>query len=143
MNALSPRLWIGDANDGRNVDEVRRNGIVTILNATSETDNLGDWKNDPGHFYRRLNQNDGAVIPDATLADAEAFLVSTPGPKLIHCGAGVSRAATFTIFYLMLAGLGWDDAEAVVKKYRPQINPHPLLKQSVLQYFERWPRGAV
>ena len=133
MNRIAERLFIGDANDGADADALRGSGITAVLNATNESDRLG------GRFaYLRLGQDDGAPIPPERLDRFARWMrerMETGETVLIHCGAGVSRAATFAITWLMLAGLSWDEAEALVLAARPQIAPNAALKLSVQGWF--------
>lgn len=136
MNKVLDRLWIGDANDGRNIEELKANGITAAFNATHETDG---WPEDFKAVtpYLRLNQDDGAFISADKLDSFKAFMDEMYDRKkhtvLIHCAAGVSRASTFTILTLMLYhGMTWDEGETLVKSVRPIISPHPELKRSVL-----------
>jgi histidinol-phosphate aminotransferase len=138
MERVTERLWIGSADDGRDVEALRAAGITAVLNATSTSDGWDQGTKDEIP-YLRLGQPDGQAIPDATLREALRFLVHALVVEhrtvLVHCGAGISRAATFCIFWLMLAGLGWEEAERLVRAARPQIEPNPALKASVLAYF--------
>jgi len=135
MNQVFSNLWIGDANDGRDANALRSHNIKIVVNETNETDSLG------GQFeYVRLNQQDGQPILKSTLL---LFLTSLCGMRmahpeggiLIHCGAGVSRASSFTIAWLMFCGMSWQAAEFAIRCVRPQIQPHPELKKSVLEFF--------
>ncbi|KAJ8004293.1 hypothetical protein DPEC_G00157630 [Dallia pectoralis] len=57
------------------------------------------------------------------------------GVVLVHCNAGVSRAASVVIGYLMhTEGLGFDDAFALVKKARPSICPNPGFTEQLRNY---------
>lgn len=136
MEQVLKRLWIGDAPDGREVPTLQAYGITAVFNATPETDNWPDWFKTQTP-YLRLNQNDGESIPLDRLDTFVDFFTGVyefeKRTVLVHCGAGVSRASAFTIFALMLFhNLEWDDAEALVRRARPQISPHSALKQSIL-----------
>ena len=146
MNRISERLFIGDANDGRDPEALVAAGIGSVLNATEVSDGWSQgtgWSQEAGDglTYIRLNQPDGQPIPHEILRQAERFLmhevVVLRRPLLIHCAAGISRASTFSIFWLMLAGFGWDEAEALVRAARPIIAPNAALKASVLAYLGR------
>lgn len=135
MDRVSDRLWIGDAADGRNGDEIARNGITAVLNATA----VSDAQAGQPVRYLRLNQDDGIAIPPGTLDLARDFLVRSVMAEgrtvLVHCAAGISRASTLCIFWLMLTGWSWDEAERLVRRARPKIEPNPALRHSVLAYF--------
>ncbi|KAK6034874.1 dual specificity phosphatase, catalytic domain protein [Cooperia oncophora] len=47
------------------------------------------------------------------------------GKVLVHCNAGISRAATFVISYLMVYhGMSLELALETVKKARPKVRPN-------------------
>jgi predicted protein tyrosine phosphatase len=138
MNQVLERLWIGDANDGRNIEALKSRGITAAFNATQETDGWPeDFKlNTP---YLRLDQPDGYPISTDKLDRFKMFMdeqyEANKKTILIHCAAGISRASTFTILTLMLYhDMTWDAAENLVRSVRPIIFPHPLLKSSVLAW---------
>ena len=55
----------------------------------------------------------------------------------VHCKAGRGRSATALIAYLMAKeGFSFDDALALVKKQRPQINLNAGQRQAIFDYFE-------
>ncbi|KAK6325084.1 hypothetical protein J4Q44_G00044260 [Coregonus suidteri] len=57
------------------------------------------------------------------------------GVVLVHCNAGVSRAASVLIGYLMdREGLGFDEAFALVKEARPSIRPNPGFHEQLKNY---------
>eukprot|EP01065_Artemidia_motanka_P012855 TRINITY_DN1709_c1_g2_i1.p1 TRINITY_DN1709_c1_g2~~TRINITY_DN1709_c1_g2_i1.p1 ORF type:complete len:600 (+),score=182.93 TRINITY_DN1709_c1_g2_i1:78-1802(+) len=57
------------------------------------------------------------------------------GGVLVHCFAGLSRSATFTIAYLMRKkGLRLDDAIEEVMRARPAIHPNPAFMRELVQY---------
>lgn len=59
---------------------------------------------------------------------------------LVHCNAGVSRAATVGIAYLMqYQGMGFDAAYSYVKEKRPAIQPNDGFKKQ----FSRMKPGAL
>lgn len=137
ISQITNRIFIGDANDGKDISMLKSLGINCVMNATLETDNLSG---NPEFKYIRLDQNDGVPIPKETLDKfmtwMREIMVNEKNKVLIHCGAGVSRAPSFTITWLITTGFGWDEAEALVRAKRDIINPNPILKQSIMEYFE-------
>lgn len=152
MNAISRFLWIGDLTDGANVVELKRAGITAVVNVTPQplpwSGPQVELRSSPAQppkipfAYLQLNQNDGAPIPLSTLAAYIGVMqVWMAGRQrvLIHCGAGISRAAAFMIGWLAWGGFEWDAAEEIVRRARPIIAPAPQLKESWLRFLDRWP----
>jgi len=158
MDKVTSWLWVGDQRAGFDWQTLDHEGITAVFNATPTTDN---WPADMKARvpYLRMNQDDGAPIPLAKLdAYADWFLKCRAAGKrlLVHCAAGVSRASTFAIFSLILesgwsqvqhatdpvqrrleASEAWDKYEFLVRQRREQIQPHPYLKQSVMEWLTR------
>jgi len=139
MDKVLDRLWIGDAADGRNTQLITANGITAVFNATQETDGWSEeFKTKVA--YIRLDQPDGVPIPFDRLDIFTTFMDKVYDLEqktvLVHCGAGVSRASTFTILTLMLYHTKtWDEGEEIVRAVRPMISPNPILKTSVMDWW--------
>jgi atypical dual specificity phosphatase len=146
VNQVRPWLWIGDQDDGVHLGPLLRTGITAVFNATTISDN---WPADAREriAYLRIDQDDGQPIPEEKLARFFDFLRAARDEGrvlLVHCGAGVSRAAAFCIAALMaVEALDWDLAEAEVRRARPIIGPAAPLKQSVLAYFAAYPEPLL
>jgi hypothetical protein len=142
MNQVNPWLWIGDAADGRDWAKILEHGIGAVWNATQETDG---WPAETKAriAYHRANQPDGAAIPFEILDYFAAWqaVQSHHGRAILsQCGAGVSRAATFGTLALMLASgmvgpSGWETCLGRIREVRPQVAPHPALRESVLRWY--------
>lgn len=130
MNQIIDKIYIGDAADAQNREVLAI--VEAVVNATSQSDNLSG----SGIPYLRLDHDDGVPWPAEKLTAFLAFMISTvPTQKvLIHCAAGVSRAPSLVITWLMRAGFSWEEAEALVRAKRPQIAPNPALKDSILEF---------
>lgn len=146
MNQINRWLWIGDANDGRNIAAIDEAGITAVLNITKETDNF-PAEAKQRIAYLRLDQDDGAPIPPATLDRAAAWLAIQGNRQrsvLIHCAAGVSRAATFATMYLMLvSALPWDVCLDAVRAVRPQVSPNAILLVSLKEWWAGYDLAAA
>jgi protein-tyrosine phosphatase len=138
MNKINDWLWIGDANDGKNIAAIDAAGIKAVWNATRETDSFpADVKRRIA--YQRIDQDDGAPISFDKLDLFTGWLAVQGWHSrsiLVHCGAGVSRAATFGTFALMIcSGVSWEECLAAIRAKRPQVSPNPVLKQSVMEWW--------
>ncbi len=135
MDQVTERIWIGDQADAQNRGAVLAAGIRAVVNATRQTDNL---TGDPAFAYLRLDHDDGVPWPAEKLRGFLAFMERVTAERravLIHCGAGISRASSLFIAWLLRCGFGWEEAEELARARRPQINPNPALKESILAYF--------
>lgn len=138
MDRIVPWLWIGDAADGKNLPAITAAGIGAVCNATKEADGWSPV--DAGVAYLQLDQDDGVEIPLERLDLFAAWMAiqcQHGRHLLIHCGAGVSRSATFCTVALMLAsgGVPWDECLAAVRKARPSASPAAPLTLSVLRWY--------
>lgn len=142
MDQVDDLTWIGNQQDGMNYAVLQQHKITAVMNATSQSDN---WTVEQKAVtpYLKLNQEDGAPIPMERIDEFVAwFELHKQDVVLYHCGAGVSRAATFAILSLMLRdGKTWDEAEFLVHAARYQINPNPILKASVMEWLQLHPRS--
>jgi len=61
--------------------------------------------------------------------DSSQFMgnaIKNGGVVFVHCGAGISRSSSCIIAYLMYEhGMNLEEAELLVRKGRPIINPNP------------------
>lgn len=140
MNQVLNELWIGDQDDANNVALLRDHGIRAVANLTPYPDFFVESGGTVAHefAYLQLDLQDGEEAPQEKIATFLKWVIGMRfdrRPVLIHCGAGISRASSFTICWLMFCGFSWDQAEELVKIARPIIMPHYLLKKSILEFF--------
>lgn len=133
-------LWVGDARDASNLDELRRHGITHLVNCASEVDCYFE-----GVFsYFRLP----TIGPDPSFrkqfARACAFVDAgrKAGKVLIHCSAGSSRAPAMTAAYLWHTGRSVSEAIemlAAIGKSHPDTRFVRLIEQWELRGAMRRP----
>jgi predicted protein tyrosine phosphatase len=129
VDHLIDYIYIGNAEDARNVGLLRNHGIDVIINLTEIPDPVHD-----GLDYFQLNQPDNIPVSPETLDLFFGFLNSLDPtrPVLIHCAAGISRTAAFTTALLVRRyGMSWEVALFFVKEKRPCCNPSPILVESL------------
>ncbi len=154
MDRVNKQLWIGDFADAADYTTLKKNGIEAVVNLTNSD---YTWPIYPSIKYvLKLGQDDGEPIPMAKIRLYLDHMVKYQKENLkvlVHCGAGVSRAPSFVIAWLLWphtaeflatkdlllrrlqVGELWNEYEDQLRKIRPIINPHFLLKTSIIQYF--------
>lgn len=133
MSRVSDQLYVGNIYDAINIEWLEQHNITHIVNCIKGFDNLY-----PREFkYLSLHLDDQ---PQQTLyhvfEPSYKFIrdaIHNGGTVLVHCHAGVSRAASITIYFLMKVK-GWSYVEALqyLRKFRPIVNPNPgFVKQLI------------
>jgi len=126
-------IWIGEAEDARNGEALKRNNVRYVLNCThprSEGGVPNFHEKDSWFQYCRVVLGDNATENlTARLKASWEFLercrVREDGGVLVHCQQGVSRSCSMVISYLMkYYRYSFDDAFALVKAARKQANPN-------------------
>lgn len=133
-------LFVGNARDASNLDELRRLGITHMVNCATEVDCYFE-----GLFsYFRLP----SISPDQAfrkqVARACAFVDTgrKTGKVLIHCSAGSVRAPAMTVAYLWHTGRSVAEAIealAAIGKSHPDTRFVRLLEQWELRGTMRRP----
>lgn len=137
-----PAVYVGSIGDG-----IAAGPPITAIVNLACIDGTCRYAVPPGVLLLELEQYDGAPVVKENLDRFLEFMHALPpeASVLIHCFAGVSRAPTFALAWLMhrdlqahphlLPSVAWQRAAASVKAARPIANPAWQLQQSVLAYF--------
>ena len=137
MDHLIDHIYIGNAEDARDMELLRRQEIGVVINLTEVPGPIYD-----GVDYFQLNQADNAPVPTGTIDLFFEFLdsLSDHRPVLIHCAAGISRTAAFTAALLVRRyGMSWEGALSLIKEKRACCNPSPVLVESLLRHLNDSP----
>lgn len=110
----------------RNIKTIVSIGCLPLLNnekygADIHTYDIEDDGRNVEYFFRY-------IIPEihATINDC----LRNNQPILVHCQAGMSRSATAIITWFMkYQGMQYENAHALVKKYRSIISPNPYFTE--------------
>lgn len=87
------------------------------------------YLDEKGHLHE-INEQLCAISEDISF-----FSPSKDGVVLVHCNAGVSRAAAILIGFLMRTeGLNFPQAFSLVKNARPAICPNPGFMEQLHKY---------
>ncbi len=134
MDFILDRLAIGDLSDAKNEQILKDSGITAILNVAQEAypePNLDDFD------YYKVNIDDGQAMDLSHIGDAVDFIHSRirHGKVLVHCLMGISRSSTILLCYLHECGFSLRSAMNLIKKKRPDAQPHIALYNSVQEYY--------
>jgi len=134
LDFILDRLAIGDLSDAKNEQILRDSGITAILNVAQEANPEPDLD----HFdYYKVNIDDGQAMDLSHIGDAVDFIHSRirQGKVLVHCLMGVSRSSTIVLCYLHECGFSLRNAMNLIKRKRPDAQPHVALYNSVQEYY--------
>ncbi|ESO99408.1 hypothetical protein LOTGIDRAFT_113325 [Lottia gigantea] len=122
-----PYLYLGNAKNSADLQQLKQNGICYILNVTPNVPNM--FANDDSFKYLRINISDHLsqdlfeFFPEAIAFIDEAR--ENHCGVLVHCLAGISRSVTVTVAYLMSKlNLTMNEAYDFVKSCKPNISPN-------------------
>jgi protein-tyrosine phosphatase len=145
MTQITPKLFLGDANDAQNYDFLRDKKISIIVNAAKEIPNyfernLEHDTKTPGSLniaYIRLNlddtqtQNLSGVLP---VVDTIISAIKNGQKVFIHCAAGVSRSSSIVIYTIMkLHGWPFEKSYLFVKALHPRTEPNNNFKRQLME----------
>lgn len=132
MDSVRPWLFIGRYRETQDYVLLKAASIGAMLQLAEEV-------RQPGIAVLYLPVTDGETLLPATLRRGLDFVLSQQREGknvLIACGAGISRAATFTIAALKEAEqLTLADAARIVRHAHPESLPHPSLWASLCAYY--------
>ena len=128
IDCIRPGIFLGGMEGAMNVRDLQQRGITHVICAASYDKNPKCYH--PGVFqYLILGAAD---LPDQNMAQfftkSNAFISGARhqgGSVYVHCHAGVSRAPTLVLAYLMKEhGLSLGEAMSVCMQARPQVRPN-------------------
>lgn len=128
---IDPHVWVGGYLAAASPAHVRARGVTHVLKLFADDPSYpGGRARHAGVEYLVVGAEDAPDYPlHRHFPACLSFLrdaVGRGGKVLIHCHAGVSRAPTIAVLYLMvLRGLPLADAWRRVKSARPMARPNP------------------
>ncbi|XP_062286477.1 dual specificity protein phosphatase 19-like [Scomber scombrus] len=135
VGVIRPFLLLASQDAAHDIDTLQRYKVSHVLNVAYGVANLF-----PDQLvYKTLQILD---LPETDITsyfgECSAFIDEArekDGVVLVHCNAGVSRASSVVIGYLMLKeGLPFDDAYGQVKLARPSTRPNPGFYRQLQNY---------
>lgn len=126
VSQILPYLHVGGQYKARGWSRLARRGVTAVINMRIEFDDRAAGIAPPRYLHLPT-VDDEAPSPEQ-LREGVAFIareVAEGGGVYIHCGAGVGRAATMAVAYLVSIGQTPAQAWAMVRRVRPFIKPTP------------------
>ncbi len=131
MDFVRPWLAIGKYRDTKDLALLRAEGVSAMLLLARDVQHEGIRS-------RYLDVDDGVELPLALLAQGVYFVSAARRRRdtvLVACGAGISRATTYTVASLcMIEGISIKRALLDVKRQRPIAMPHVKLWRSLCEF---------
>ena len=128
VSQITPHLHVGGQYRRRGWPRMAARGITAVVNMRIELDDREAGIVQSRYLY--LPTVDDTAPTLEQLREGVAFIedeIAQGGGVYVHCGAGVGRAATMAVAYLVHTGLTTDRAWARVRAVRPFIRPTPGL----------------
>lgn len=135
MSKILDWLYLGGSKEATDVNWLIDNKISHVLNVATGTQNL-QYPGNIDVFRIPIRDNPNEEIRDYLeygyiYLDVVRLL---SGRVLVHCVAGISRSATFVIYYLMKSrSMPLLKAFTIVKKKRDIIHPNPGFLRTLYQ----------
>lgn len=121
------KLYLSSLEGAQNLVQLSALNITHVLNLSGRSS-----KKHKGIDYLSIRVDDGSESLHKHF-DLAIDFINQGQTVLVHCLQGVSRSASVVIAYLMQEqGAKYADAKALVKRARPQINPHFNFKVQLL-----------
>jgi predicted protein tyrosine phosphatase len=124
LSEITPVLHVGGQYRRRGWRRLARRGITAVVNMRVEYDDRAAGIAPPRYLHLPTVDDDAPTLDQ--LQAGVAFIakeVARGGRVYVHCGAGVGRAATMAVAYLIHTGLTPREAWARVRQVRPFIRP--------------------
>lgn len=122
VSLLTDDIAVGAQPSRRDLQALRKMGILGIVDLRDETPDASDIVRAAGFHYIRLPVVEGAAPSPEVLAEVTAWIdhhISTRGPVLVHCREGRGRSAMVAVATLVRLGLPLTEAYSLLMRARP------------------------
>jgi len=130
MVFILENLALGNIGDAKNPPHK----ITALLNVA---DDIELYK--PSRKYYKIPLQDGPPVPEERMLEAINWIDKNiiSDKILVFCRYGAGRSASVVIGYLCSIGYDYIDAIKFVASKKPDINPLPLLSESIKMALEQ------
>jgi protein-tyrosine phosphatase len=134
MDFILDNVAIGGYEDV-DLRHLQAHDITAVLDLTVEA----SYSLPPSILRLKVPLEDGTPLKHEHLRLAINWLRMAARERrvLVHCIAGISRSPSIVMCYLHEErGMSFDDAYALIKAKRDQAQPHPVLLESIYDYYQ-------
>lgn len=137
VSQITPQLHVGGQYRQRGWPSLVGRGVTAVVNMRIEFDDCRAGIA-PERYLHLPTVDDHAPSLEQLRRGVEFIRneVEAGGGVYIHCGAGVGRAATMAVAYLVSTGLTPDQGWAAVRQVRPFIRPTPTQRAQIERFAE-------
>ncbi len=135
LDWITPNLAIGS--DIRDINYLKMRSISALIGLQAERPDDERRLQSTGITYLHLPIKDGHAPELAQIQSMVDWVNQQRGmgrKVYMHCAAGVGRAPTMAIAYLVSTGLTVDEAYAQIKRKHPDTDPGPKQFAAVREY---------
>ena len=127
VSQITPHLHVGGQYRRRGWPRLAARGITAVVNMRSEFDDRAAGIAPQRYLHLPTEDDDAPTLEQ--LRQGVEFIereIARGGGVLVHCGAGVGRAAAMAAAYLVSTGLSPQEAWERIRTVRPFIRPTPV-----------------
>lgn len=141
FNEIRAGLFIGCRLSERDVKSLAAKGIISVLDATAEFEELSSLR--ANRTYCCIPVLDHAPPRAEQLREGVDFIKDnlSRGPVYVHCALGHGRSATFVAAYLLVSGIATSAADAIasMQSKRPAVNLNAKQLSALISWYELRP----
>ncbi len=125
-SSITPQLYVGGQINASGWRWLAAHGLTADLNLRSEFDDAAQGVA-PQSYLWLPTDDDHAPTMEQLQAGADFIRcnIESGGKVYVHCAAGVGRAPTMAVAYLVTTGLSVEQAWALIRATRPFVTPTP------------------
>lgn len=139
VSQITPQLHVGGQYKKRGWPRLAARGITAVVNMRIEFDDRKAGIAPERYLYLPTVDDDAPSLEQ--LHEGMVFIrqeTAAGGSVYVHCGAGVGRAATMAVAYLIGAGLPPAEAWTAIRRVRPFVRPSRVQLEQIEQFAKTW-----